>query len=97
MEKLLNRGLNFCVAPLKLNLTEVLVNWQKFEQKLAEEGYLFIYLFTWRESKGTFKSDGKRGDKIKASVNGYTFYISIMEVMKKVISLIEFYRQSLVK
>ena len=29
--------------------------------------YLFIYLFIWRKSKGTFKSDGKRGDKIKAS------------------------------
>ena len=25
--------------------------------------YLFIYLFTWRESKGTFKSGGERGTR----------------------------------
>ena len=37
----------------------------------------FIYLFIWRESKVTIKSDGERGDRIKANVNGYTFYIII--------------------
>ena len=25
---------------------------------------LFIYLFIWRESKGTFKSDGERGEAV---------------------------------
>ena len=34
MEKLLNRGLNFCITPLKLNLTEILVDWRKFERKM---------------------------------------------------------------
>ena len=34
MTKVLNRGLNFCVAPLKLNLTEILVDFRKFERKL---------------------------------------------------------------
>ena len=27
METLLNRGLNFCITPLKLNVTEILVDW----------------------------------------------------------------------
>ena len=52
------------------------------------EGYkpVFIYLFIWRESKGTIESDGERGDRIKANVNGYTFYIIIwLGISKKVI------------
>ena len=28
---------------------------------MSQEGFLFIYLFIWRESKGTFESDGERG------------------------------------
>ena len=34
MEKILNRGLNFCINPIKLNLTEVLVDFRKFERKM---------------------------------------------------------------
>ena len=32
MTKLLNRGLNFAIMPIKLNMTELLVNYQKFER-----------------------------------------------------------------
>ena len=32
MNKLLNRGLNFAVLPLKLDLTEVLVDFKRFER-----------------------------------------------------------------
>jgi hypothetical protein len=34
MTKILNRGLNFCVTPLTLNLTEVLVDYRKYERKV---------------------------------------------------------------
>ena len=34
MESLLNRGLNFAITPLKLNLTQVLVDYQKFERRM---------------------------------------------------------------
>jgi hypothetical protein len=34
MTRVLNRGLNFCINPLKLNLTEILVDYRKFERKL---------------------------------------------------------------
>jgi hypothetical protein len=34
METILNRGLNFCVTPLTLNLTNVLVDYRKFERSI---------------------------------------------------------------
>ena len=34
MERVLNRGLKFCITPLKLNVTEILVDIRKFERKL---------------------------------------------------------------
>jgi hypothetical protein len=34
MSKVLNRGLNFCVTPDKLNVTEMLVDYRKFERKI---------------------------------------------------------------
>ncbi len=34
MIKILNRGLNFCVTPLTLNVTEVLVDYRKYERKV---------------------------------------------------------------
>ena len=33
MENLLNRGLNFAITPLKLNLTQVLVDFGKFQRR----------------------------------------------------------------
>ena len=34
MESLLNRGLNFAVLPYKLDITQVLVDWKKFERTM---------------------------------------------------------------
>ena len=67
MWKLVRSGPVFCLA---LHLTDTLSG-----------DFLFIYLFIWRESKGTFVSDGERGDKIKANVNGYTFYIIMPSII----------------
>ena len=59
-----------------LNLAKIAISWASFSVKCVSVP-LFIYLFIWRESKGTFKSDGERGNKINANVNGYTFYCSM--------------------
>ena len=35
MERVLNRGLNFCILPLKLDLTQVLVEFKQFERTMV--------------------------------------------------------------
>ena len=35
MEKVLNRGLNFSILPLKMDLTQVLVDFKKFERSMT--------------------------------------------------------------
>ena len=35
MDKLLNRGLNFSVLPDKLDITQVLVDWKRFERTMV--------------------------------------------------------------
>ena len=49
MIKVLNRGLNFCVAPLKLNLTEILVDFRKFERKLRWREF-------WADEEGNIEN-----------------------------------------
>ena len=34
MEKVLNRGLNFCILPLNLDITQVLVDFHRFERSM---------------------------------------------------------------
>ena len=49
MTKILNRGLNFCITPLKLNITEILVDYRKFERKMRWKEF-------WSEEDQTVKS-----------------------------------------
>ena len=41
MEKVLNRGLNFAIMPLKLNLTQVLVYYKRFERSVIWHEFWF--------------------------------------------------------
>ena len=41
MEKVLNRGLKFCIQPLKLDLTQILVDYQRFERTMIWHEYWF--------------------------------------------------------
>ena len=34
MVSVLNRGLNFCILPMKLDITQVLVDWKRFERSM---------------------------------------------------------------
>ena len=40
MENLLNRGFNFSILPLKLDLTQVLVDFKRFERSVIWQEYL---------------------------------------------------------
>ena len=41
MKSLLNRGLNFCVTPLKLDITEVLVDFKRFERSVIWREFFY--------------------------------------------------------
>ena len=41
MEKVLNRGLNFCILPLNLDITQVLVNHRQFERSMVWKEFWF--------------------------------------------------------
>ena len=41
MENVLNRGLNFCVLPLRLDLTQVLVDFSRFERTMIWKEFWF--------------------------------------------------------
>ena len=34
MISVLNRGLNFCILPIKIDITELLVDWKRFERSM---------------------------------------------------------------
>ena len=41
MEKVLNRGLKFCIQPLKLDLTQVLVDFKRFERNMIWQEFWY--------------------------------------------------------
>ena len=41
MQKVLNRGLNFAILPLKLDLTQVLVDFKRFERTMIWQEFWF--------------------------------------------------------
>ena len=51
MESLLNRGLNFSILPLKLDITQVLVDFKRFERSIIWHEY-----FYGRDSDNDFKA-----------------------------------------
>ena len=69
----------FQIPPVQQSFTQTSKHnfFVPIQKGLAANRIGLIYLFIWRESKGTIESDGERGDRIKANVNGYTFYIII--------------------
>ena len=40
MESLLNRGLNFSITPKKINITDLLVNYNEFERRMLWTEFL---------------------------------------------------------
>ena len=41
MEKVLNRGLNFCVMPIKLDITQILVEFKQFERTIVWQEFWY--------------------------------------------------------
>ena len=50
MDKLLNRGLNFSILPLKLDITQILVDYRKFERSVIWHEFWFA-----RETQNEFQ------------------------------------------
>ena len=61
MEKILNRGLNFCIDPITLNLTEVLVDFTKFEWKMK-------WIEFWAKKENTEDMEYKLFKKEKSNL-----------------------------
>ena len=63
MEKVLNRGLNFAILPLKLNITQVLVDFAKFERTMLWHKF-------WADSpKQDYKSPISKKEKTNLPKN----------------------------
>jgi hypothetical protein len=58
MQKLLNRGFNFAILPLKLDLTQVLVDFKRFERSVIWNEY-----FYGSESENDFKDKVFKSNK----------------------------------
>ena len=53
MERVLNRGLKFCITPLKLDITQIIVDFRKFERTML-----------WREFWYSQEQNGERKPSI---------------------------------
>ena len=75
MEKVLDRGLNFCIQPLKLDLTQVLVDYKRFERTM-----IWIEYFYGDESpsieKPIFKTMKTNLPKNHKTPNGLKTYLN---------------------
>ena len=77
MENVLNRGLNFCIQPLKLDLTQILVDFSQFERTMIWKEFWFN-----RESEDNnkkysiFKSKKSNLPKNHKTPKGLTVFLS---------------------
>ena len=64
MENLLNRGFNFSILPLKLDLTQVLVDFKRFERSVIWHEFFHGYESDIDFKERIFKSDKNNHPKI---------------------------------
>ena len=64
MENLLNRGFNFSILPLKLDLTQVLVDFKRFERSV-----IWCKFFYGSESDGDLKTKIFKNNKTNLPTN----------------------------
>jgi len=76
MEKVLNRGLNFAIMPLKLNITQVLVNFKKFERTTILREFWFgkdVEAYTppiFKSNKSNLPAKHQTPNRVKVFLNG---------------------------
>ena len=63
MEKLLNRGLKFTILPLKLDITQTLVDFRRFERSLIWHEFWFDNESQSEQEIPIFKSQKKQHAK----------------------------------
>ena len=76
MEALLNRGLNFAVLPLKLDITQVLVDWKRFERTMIWREWWFGCETVDNIKEPIFKTKKSNLPKNYKMPNGLRTYIS---------------------
>ena len=76
MEKVLNRGLNFSILPLKLDITQTLVDFKYFERTMIWKEFWYGRDSMERKEKPIFKSKKMNLPKNHKTPNGLKTYLS---------------------
>ena len=76
MENLLNRGFNFAILPLKLDLTQVLVDFKRFERSVIWHEYFHGYENDGDARKKIFKTNKNNLPKKYKTPDGLKTYLS---------------------
>ena len=76
MENLLNRGFNFSILPLKLDITQVLVDFKKFERSVIWHEYFYDSESNGDFRKRIFKSSKYNLPKKYKSPEGLKTYLN---------------------
>ena len=79
MENLLNRGFNFAILPLKLDLTQVLVDFKRFERSVIWHEYFHGYENDGDARKKIFKTNKNNLPKKYKTPDGLKTYLTSMK------------------
>ena len=79
MESLLNKGLNFAVLPHKLNITQVLVDWKRFERTMIWREWWFGQEAVGDTKEQIFKTKKSNLPKNYKMPNGLNTYVNAVK------------------
>jgi hypothetical protein len=79
MEKVLSRGLNFCILPLKLDVTQVLVDFKRFERSMIWKEFWYGRETKEKYEKPIFKTRKTNLPKNCKPPNGLKTYLGAVK------------------
>ena len=79
MDKLLNRGLNFSILPLKLDITQILVDYRKFERSVIWHEFWFARETQNEFQKSVFKKHKTNMPKNYTTPQGLQIYLNAIK------------------
>ena len=79
MDKLLNRGLNFSILPLKLDITQILVDYRKFERSVIWHEFWFAREKQQEYQKPIFKKQKTNMPKNYKTPQGLQIYLNAIK------------------
>ena len=75
MERVLNKGFNFSVLPSKLNITQVLVDWKRFERTMIWKEWWFGHEIIDEYKEPIFKKNKSNLPKDHKVPNGLKYIL----------------------